>query len=357
VKISADAALLILFRLSLVALLHQYRSHGRSNRNLLIIGTGDRAREFADRICENRSWGLHILGFFDFHRTGLWRYRDIPLVGHPDGLSDIIAHNQVDYVVIAVEKKDLTLTDHAFAVSEEMGVMVAVLTDYYFHPISRSSATSFLDTPAVIYGSAPTARLPLTIKSCLDRIGGLAGALVTLPLAIAASVAVKLEDGGPIFFRQTRSGRNGRPFTMYKFRTMAPNAEELKASLLPQNEMSGPVFKMQQDPRITKVGAVLRKTSLDEIPQFFNILRGDMSLVGPRPPLPTEVARYDRWQRRKLSVKPGLTCLWQINGRNRIDFDDWMKLDLDYIDNWSLWLDAKILLKTVPAVFKGDGAH
>lgn len=352
-----DTVLLTLFRLSLLAFLHHYRARGRSNRNLLVVGSGPKARDLADRISDNKNWGLHILGFLDYHRTGLWRYRDIPLIGHPDGLSDIIAHNQVDYVVIAVDKRDLPLTDHTFAVSEEMGVMVCVLADYYFHPISRPSATHFLDMPAVVYTSAPTARMPLAVKSCLDRIGGLIGVIISLPLALTAALAIKVEDGGPVLFRQTRSGKNGKPFTMFKFRTMVKNAEQIKSALQAKNEMSGPVFKMKRDPRVTRIGALLRKSSLDEIPQFFNVLRGDMSLVGPRPPLPTEVARYNRWQRRKLSVKPGLTCLWQINGRNQIDFDDWMKLDLDYIDNWSLWLDTKILLKTVPAVFKGDGAQ
>lgn len=351
-----DAVLLTLSRLTLVAGLGIYRTRGRSNRNVIIIGTGAKARKITDRICDNKSWGIHILGFMDYHRAGLWRYRDFPLLGHPDGLADLIAANQLDFIIIAVENTDLPLTGHAFAVGEEMGVNVCLMSDLYFHPISRADATTFMDFPAVMYSSVPDDRLQLTLKTAIDWVGGLVGVILSLPVMLAAAVAIKLEDGGPIFFRQTRAGKNGKPFTMLKFRTMIPDADRLKDKLLDKNEMSGPVFKMKDDPRITRIGAVLRKTSIDELPQFINILRGDMSLVGPRPPLPQEVARYDRWQRRKLAVKPGLTCLWQINGRNKIDFDDWMKLDLEYIDNWSLWLDTKILMKTVPAVFKREGA-
>ena len=353
---AADAVLLTVSRLTLVMVLNIYRIRGRSNRNVIIIGSGPKAKRIADRILENKNWGIRILGFLDYHRSGLWRYRDIPLMGHPDGLADVILGRQVDYLVVAVDEADLNLTGHAFAVAEEMGITVCLLSDVYFHPISKATSTTFLDFPAVVYSSAPDDRIHLSMKKVIDWFGAMAGVALSLPLAITAAAAIKLEDGGPVFFRQTRSGRNGKPFTMLKFRTMVPKADQLKESLTGKNEMSGPVFKIRNDPRVTKVGAFLRKTSIDELPQLINVLKGDMSLVGPRPPLPDEVAKYDRWQRRKLSVKPGLTCLWQVNGRNQIDFEDWMKLDLEYIDNWSLWLDTKILMKTVPAVFKREGA-
>lgn len=176
------------------------------------------------------------------------------------------------------------------------------------------------------------------------------------PLMLVLSLFIKFTSKGPILFRQERCGLNRRKFTMLKFRTMVEKADQMKDLLLKKNEMDGPVFKMTDDPRLTKVGAALRKFSLDELPQLFNVLRGEMSLVGPRPPLPKEVSQYDLWQRRKLSMKPGLTCLWQVNGRNNIDFEKWMKMDLEYIDNWSLWLDTKILFKTIPAVIQGTGA-
>ena len=182
--------------------------------------------------------------------------------------------------------------------------------------------------------------------------------MMTLALPVIAVVVllIKLTEGGQVLYTQTRCGLNGRRFKLYKFRTMVEGAEDRKQDLLHLNEMSGPVFKLSSDPRVTNLGRFLRRFSLDELPQLWNVLRGDMSLVGPRPPIPAEVANYQRWQRRRLSMKPGLTCLWQISGRNQLDFDHWMQLDLEYIDHWSPWLDLKILAKTVPAVLSGRGA-
>ncbi len=351
-----NAASLTIFRFGSVAALNYYRTRGRSNRNVVIIGTGTKAKAIADRIQENRHWGIHTLGFLDYHRHELWRYRDIPLLGHPDALGDIIGKNQVDFVIIAVDNGDLPLTRHAFAIGEEMGVTVCFLSDFYFHPISKARPARFLDFPAVVYSSEPDNSLQLVVKGLMDRFGGFMGLLMAIPVGLLAALLIKLEDGGPIFFKQVRTGKHGKPFVMYKFRTMVADAEKLKEKVAHLNEMSGPVFKIKNDPRITRIGSWLRRLSIDELPQLINIVRGEMSLVGPRPPLPIEVSKYDRWQRRKLAVKPGLTCLWQINGRNHVDFEDWMKLDLQYIDNWSIWLDTKILVKTIPTVMKGDGA-
>ena len=195
-------------------------------------------------------------------------------------------------------------------------------------------------------------------KLLLDFFGATVMLLVTaLPMLIIA-LLIKLTTPGPVFFRQQRSGLSGSPFTIFKFRTMATNAEQFKHELAAMNEMTGPVFKITNDPRITPLGKILRKYSLDELPQLFNILRGEMSLVGPRPLPVDEVKRFnDLAHRRRLSVKPGLTCLWQVQGRNKIsDFKEWVRLDLEYIDNWSIWLDLAILIRTVPAVFRGTGA-
>jgi lipopolysaccharide/colanic/teichoic acid biosynthesis glycosyltransferase len=193
----------------------------------------------------------------------------------------------------------------------------------------------------------------------MDFIGAAFMLLITGPLLMLPAVLlIKLTSKGPIFFRQQRSGLNGAPFTIYKFRTMVTNAEQIQHELAAMNEMTGPVFKVTKDPRVTPVGRWLRKFSVDELPQLFNILRGEMSLVGPRPLPVDEIKRInDMAHRRRLSVKPGLTCLWQVSGRNEIkEFKDWVRLDLEYIDNWSLWLDLKILLRTIPAVFSGAGA-
>jgi lipopolysaccharide/colanic/teichoic acid biosynthesis glycosyltransferase len=180
--------------------------------------------------------------------------------------------------------------------------------------------------------------------------------IILSPILVATAIAIKIDSSGPILFRQKRVGLNGRNFTLYKFRSMVKNAEKMREQIEHLNEMSGPVFKIRDDPRLTKVGKFIRKFSIDELPQLFNVLKGDMSLVGIRPPISEEVKKYERWQRRRLSMKPGITCIWQVSGRNKVDFDQWMRMDLNYIDNWSLKLDFKLLLKTIPAVLFTKGA-
>ena len=195
------------------------------------------------------------------------------------------------------------------------------------------------------------------IKRLIDIICSFVGILVLSPLFIIIAIIVKFTSKGPIFFSQKRVGRNGKEFDMYKFRSMVVNAEELKEKLAAQNEMSGPMFKMKDDPRVTKVGKFIRKTSLDELPQLWNVLKGDMSLVGPRPSLPKEVAQFDEWMYKRLEVKPGLTCYWQVSGRNNIDFEDWMKLDIRYVEEKNLWIDIKLICKTVFVLFGDKNAH
>ncbi len=210
--------------------------------------------------------------------------------------------------------------------------------------------------PLLSFSTTPTNEALLLIRRILDVALAAFLLVVTFPVSLITALLIKLTSPGPVLFKQERCGLNGRLFVMYKFRSMVGNAEQLRFELDALNEMDGPVFKSSRDPRITLIGKIIRRFSIDEVPQLYNVLRGDMSLVGPRPPLPQEVARYERWQRRRLSMKPGITCLWQISGRNEVSFDDWMKLDLTYIDNWSLLLDLKILLKTVPVVLLGRGA-
>ena len=195
------------------------------------------------------------------------------------------------------------------------------------------------------------------IKRLIDIICSFVGILVLSPLFIIIAIIIKFTSKGPVFFSQKRVGRNGKEFDMYKFRSMVVNAEELKEKLAAQNEMSGPMFKMKDDPRVTKVGKFIRKTSLDELPQLWNVLKGDMSLVGPRPSLPKEVAQFDEWMHKRLDVKPGLTCYWQVSGRNNIDFEDWMKLDVKYVEERNLWIDIKLIFKTVGVLFGDKNAH
>lgn len=325
-------------------------------RQAVIIGAGAQAKAVADKILDSPEMDTYIVGFLDYHREGLWRYRDIPLIGGPEQLPKIIATCQVDAVIIAVETEDLARTQPVFEVAEQMGVAVCLMSDIFRSRLARVRPGYINGIPTLVYRAVSDNLAAIWAKSLLDRLGALVGIVLTAPIMLAATIWIKLDSKGPILFRQTRSGLNGRPFTMYKFRTMVADAEQLKEALRKQNEMSGPVFKIKNDPRITRAGRILRRLSIDELPQFFNVLMGHMSLVGPRPPLPKEVVEYDPWHHRRLSVKPGLTCLWQISGRNKVDFEDWMKLDLEYIDTWSLWQDVKIIARTVPAVLKSEGA-
>jgi exopolysaccharide biosynthesis polyprenyl glycosylphosphotransferase len=210
--------------------------------------------------------------------------------------------------------------------------------------------------PLLTYTTTPTNEFMLLVKRFFDLGVALVMLIIHALPMLAIAAAIKLTSRGPVFFRQERLGLHGRPFTMLKFRSMVADAEARKAQLAPRNEMNGPAFKMKHDPRVTWVGRIIRTLSLDELPQMFNVLLGQMSLVGPRPAPREEIENYERWQRRRLSMKPGITCFWQIAGRNKVDFDEWMRLDLQYIDNWSFGLDLKILLKTIPAVFLARGA-
>jgi exopolysaccharide biosynthesis polyprenyl glycosylphosphotransferase len=326
------------------------------DKHIIIVGASKRGVRAADLFLDHPDLNIRILGFVDYRRDGLWRYRDIPLLGHPDRIDRIIVRNQVDYVVMAVEPDDLADSQRVFNVVEKMGINICLLPDIYERKISGCRTGAINGQPILMYHSNPDGRTGQYIKEVIDRIGALAGLIILAPVLLLSAIAIKIDSRGPVFFKQVRSGKNGRKFKMIKLRTMHNDADRQKDNLLHLNEMSGPVFKIKNDPRITRVGRFLRKFSIDEFPQFFNILKGDMSLVGPRPPLPDEVVQYEPWQRRKLSVKPGATCLWQINGRNHLDFDKWVKLDMEYIDNWSLKEDTLILIKTVPAVIKGKGA-
>lgn len=326
-----------------------------SGTRVFVVGTGPRARHAADILLDSLDRSFVIAGFLDYQADRLWRYRDIPLVGHPDELREKVGGGQVDAIVLALEHDRLTTAAPLIAASERMGIPVCIFPDIYTAAIGQFNAGEIVGRSALILRATPESRAALLAKNVMDKVGAVVGIILSAPIMLACAALIKLESPGPILFKQVRSGLNGRPFELFKFRTMCDGAEKIKGELHEHNEMSGPVFKIKNDPRITRVGAILRKYSLDELPQFFNILLGDMSLVGPRPPLPREVVDFEGWQRRKLAVKPGLTCLWQVNGRNSIDFEDWMKLDLQYIDTWSLAGDIRILAKTVPAVLKGTG--
>ena len=325
-------------------------------KHVIIVGTGKRAQKAANVILDSAELEASLVGFLDYEREGMWSYRDVPLIGHPTNAAAIISTRQVDVVVVAVEPADLSRTEALFITAEKMGVPVCYLPVIHDPNITSVKPAYINGTPVLLYRATPENEFLLFAKSLVDKFGALVGLILLSPLFAVVAAAIKLDTRGPVFFKQVRSGLNGKPFYLYKFRTMCADAEKIRHRFQELNEMSGPVFKIRNDPRITRVGRILRKTSIDEVPQFINVLLGHMSLVGPRPPLPGEVAQFEPWQRRKLSVKPGVTCTWQVGGRNNVDFEEWMRLDLQYIDNWSLWEDTKIIAKTIPAVIKGSGA-
>jgi exopolysaccharide biosynthesis polyprenyl glycosylphosphotransferase len=273
-------------------------------------------------------------------------------------LVELLHEHSVNGVILSAKHVYLEQVEAAIRACELEGVEAWLVADFFKTQISRTSFDDFYGWPVLVFRSTPEASWQGVAKQLLDFVGSFLSLLVLLlPLGVVA-LLVKVTSPGPIFFRQRRSGLNGRPFTLYKFRTMVTNAEQLKAELAAMNEMTGPVFKVSNDPRVTPLGKILRKYSIDEFPQLYNVLRGEMSLVGPRPLPVDEVKRFnDLAHRRRLSMKPGLTCLWQVGGRSNMkDFGEWVRLDLEYIDNWSFWLDLKILWKTVPVVLTGAGA-
>lgn len=238
----------------------------------------------------------------------------------------------------------------------ELGVTFRLYSQF-LNRLSKNTQLRYFDTNAVItITNTPTNYVALLFKRTLDILFSAGVILCGLPFFLIIALLIKLDSKGPVFFKQKRSGLRGRVFDVYKFRTMVTNAEELKAQLMSQNEMDGPVFKIANDPRITRIGKILRKTGIDEFPQFINVFIGDMSIVGPRPPLPKEVEQYERWQLRRLAMQPGITCLWQVAPeRNKITFEEWMNMDMEYIDNWSITLDLVIIFKTIRTVFRADG--
>jgi exopolysaccharide biosynthesis polyprenyl glycosylphosphotransferase len=336
------------------------RLHGYNYRTVLIVGTNQSAAAIARSIDEHRYWGFRILGFVSTgpvaEDDGLDRPLDHPILGGLADMARVVEQNLVDDVIFAVARRDLDRMEDLFLSLQEQGIRTRFALNLFPHTKAQVDLEELDAVPLLTFSTTPNRPLQLMLKRALDVSVSALMLLLALPVVTVIALLIKLSSGGSVLFRQTRCGLRGRSFTLYKFRTMVEDAEERRRELLHLNEMNGPVFKLRSDPRVTAFGRFLRKFSLDELPQLWNVLRGDMSLVGPRPPIPEEVAQYQRWQRRRLAMKPGLTCLWQISGRNDLDFDRWMELDLEYIDSWSPTLDFKILLKTIPVVLSGRGA-
>jgi exopolysaccharide biosynthesis polyprenyl glycosylphosphotransferase len=353
-----SAGLIILEKITLMNFFRFFRKRGLNFRVLLVVGTGKRAETFVEMVKTHSEWGLRILGLVDEDASRVGQsIKGSKVLGTFDDFSRIINNNVVDQVVFIVPRSWMAKIENLVYLCEEEGVKVSLAVDFFNFKFSHAKQFDLFGFPIITFESTPDEFWQLMFKRLLDILISGAGLVVFAPLFLAIAVAIKMTSPGPVFFRQKRAGTNGRQFTLFKFRTMVKNAEEKLGDLLALNEMKGPVFKMSNDPRLTSVGKFLRKSSLDEFPQLWNVFIGNMSLIGPRPALPSEVAKYKPWQRRRLSLRPGITCLWQANGRNKItDFDEWMKLDLEYIDTWSLWLDLRILFKTIPVVLIGSGA-
>lgn len=273
-------------------------------------------------------------------------------------LVELLHEHSVNGVIISAEHTHFEQIEAAIRACEVEGIEAWLVADFFRTQISRTTLDDFFGRPVLVFRATPESSWQSLAKQVLDFVAAVAALVVLSPLLLLVALIIKISSPGPVLFRQSRAGLNGQPFTMYKFRTMVSNAEQLKHELQILNEMSGPVFKLTKDPRVTPIGRWLRRYSVDEFPQLFNVLRGEMSLVGPRPLPLDEVRRFDDvGHRRRLSVRPGLTCLWQISGRNNVtDFREWVRLDLQYIDNWSFWLDLKIILLTVPVVLTAKGA-
>jgi exopolysaccharide biosynthesis polyprenyl glycosylphosphotransferase len=350
---------LLSLRFVVRTVLKYVRSRGHNHRHVLIVGRNDRAVRLVQRIEQFPEMGLRILGFIDAPNDELHHSCNYPfkVLGTLDDCERIVRENIVDEIFITLPIKSFySEIEQLIGICETVGIEAKIPTDIFRLRSSKTTISSYLDLAVIDLYTSPRMDFQLISKRIIDVIVSLALTVIMVPLFIIVAILIKSTSRGPILFKQQRVGYNGRLFTLYKFRTMVENAEKLKNVLMGLNEMDGPVFKIKNDPRVTKVGRFLRKTSMDELPQLINVLKGDMSLVGPRPPVPPEVAQYALPDRRRLSMKPGMTGIWQVSGRNNISFDKWMEMDRQYIDHWSLLLDLKILFRTVPVVFRREGA-
>lgn len=339
---------LLIVKEELVRVVVQSRwGRSRLRRRFLLIGPAEETRRMRAELRAKAQEDIELALEMDLETTP------------SDKLVEILHEHSINGVLLSAKHAYFQQVEAVIRACELEGIEVCLLAEFFRTQISRTTFDDFYGRPMLVFRSTPEASWQGVMKTLLDFLVALFLLIIGMPVFLFVALLIRITSPGPVLFRQQRSGLNGRAFTLYKFRTMVTNAEQLKHELAAMNEMTGPVFKVAKDPRITPIGRFLRKFSIDELPQLYNVLRGEMSLVGPRPLPVDEVRRFDDLaHRRRLSVKPGLTCLWQISGRNNVtDFRDWVRLDLEYIDNWSFWLDLKILFRTVPIVLTGAGAR
>jgi exopolysaccharide biosynthesis polyprenyl glycosylphosphotransferase len=347
----ALAAVTLLDRVVLRMLFRRYRADGRNRRFVLVVGAGPRGQAFAAKLEDHRELGLQVIGFLDdetFDLPSKW-----PLLGRLEEIERTLHDRVIDEVAVCLPFSQWDKVDAITQLCEDEGKIVRVPMDLLGRAFSAGRMEELDGTPVYSLVSGPDRVVALGLKRLLDIMASIAALVLLSPVFLVVALAIRRGDGGPALFRQVRVGLHGRPFEVVKFRTMTVDAEDRYAEVVARSDTRGAAFKMTNDPRITRIGRFLRRTSLDELPQFWNVLRGEMSLVGPRPAPPREVQGYDLWHRRRLSMKPGITGLWQVTARHSDDFEERAELDLSYIDRWSLWLDMKILAQTIPAAFEG----
>jgi exopolysaccharide biosynthesis polyprenyl glycosylphosphotransferase len=343
----------VVSRWVLRVVLGRLRSRDRNAGYVLVVGTDPSATAFADQVERHRELGLRVVGHLAWRNEGLGEDPSRPVLGLVSEIEHIFSSTVVDEVVVCPSSADIALLEPVVTLCQDAGKVVRIPLEPIWVMVPGGRVDAFDGVPVLSLAYGPDRALALLAKRSFDVIASSLALLILTPVLLAIAASIRVIDGPPALFRQIRVGRHGRQFRVVKFRTMVPDAENRIDALADLNEIKGHAFKVTNDPRLSRAGRLLRRTSLDELPQFWNVFRGEMSIVGPRPPLPREVADYDLWHRRRLSMKPGITGLWQVSGRRDEDFDRWVELDLAYIDRWSLWLDFKIILMTVPAMLQG----
>lgn len=360
-----DLCLLGVSKVVIYRLLQHYRANDYNTRHVIIVGSKERAKDVLRNIYANRGSGFRVIGALEVSEefVGNVVYHDCRVLGTIDQLEHFLRANVVDELIFAMPMKHIPDIDKYIARTENAGILARVMPDWQVHYlvekplISTIRLENFLGSPTLAFHTTSLHKGTILLKISMDYVFAAFFLFLLAPFMVSIALMIKISSKGPVFYRQERLGLNGRRFQLLKFRTMVENADQMVASLKAANEADGPAFKIKNDPRIIPVvGRFLRRTSMDELPQLINVLRGEMSFVGPRPPIPGEVDEYAWWQRRRLSMKPGITCLWQVSpARNDISFDKWMQMDLYYIDKWSLWMDLKIIFATLSAVIRGSG--
>ena len=353
--------LLCLFRINAARVIGGLRREFGAAHFVMVVGSGENALRLGGELEKSVDYGIRLMGFLDDElRPGVepgvvrlsQEYERYAL----SRLPELLRQQVIDEIIFAVDSSKLGEMEELFLLCDEQGVRTRVVVDFFPHVNSQVYLDRLGSTPLLTFSAAPHDEIRLLAKRVTDVVLAAAALVLLLPIMLLIALLIRLTSPGPAIFRQERCGLNGRRFVFYKFRSMCDNAEELKSSLAHLSHKQT-AFKIRNDPRLTAVGRFLRKFSIDEWPQLWNVLKGDMSLVGPRPAVPEEVAQYQPWQRRRLRMRPGLTCLWAVAGRDTLDFDTWMKMDMQYIDTWSLALDWKIILRTIPRVLTGRGAY